>query len=264
MSETTRTPSRWITAGVAVVVLGGAGIPAALASGHDPKARNDHASARVITHEPANIDLVRTQIYAYYGDPGKTGTASRQSGYGYDMGKVEAKLSHLLKQRQHWRYGGDKKTVLFDVDDTTLLTYPYEIASNFAYDPVENAKWVLGEKFPQTFGMVKLVRQAKRMGYDVVYLTGRPSSQQDATIGNLTKVGYPTPDAIYTRDKANPPDYMTCAPDCSTIDYKSLTRKHINATGNHIVANVGDQFSDLAGGFADKTFKLPNPMYYLP
>jgi hypothetical protein len=25
-----------------------------------------------------------------------------------------------------------------------------------------------------------------------------------------------------------------------------------------------DQFSDLLGGFADKTFKMPNPNYYLP
>jgi len=28
-----------------------------------------------------------------------------------------------------------------------------------------------------------------------------------------------------------------------------------------IIANIGDQESDLAGGFAEKTFKLPNPFY---
>ena len=28
--------------------------------------------------------------------------------------------------------------------------------------------------------------------------------------------------------------------------------------------NVGDQFSDLQGGYADKALKLPNPTYYLP
>lgn len=264
MSQTAPTRSRWITAGVAAIVLVGAGVPAALANDHHPKAKANRASERIVTHEPANIDQVRTQIYAYYGDPDKTGKASRQSGYGYDMGRIEHKLNHLLKQRQHWRYGHRTKTLLLDVDDTTLLTYPYEIASNFAYDPDENAKWVLGEKFKQTFGMVGVVRRAKRMGYDIVYLTGRPVSQQDATVGNLTKVGYPKPDAIFTRDRENPPDYMTCAPDCTTIQYKSLTRKHINSSGRHIVANVGDQFSDLAGGYADKTFKLPNPMYYLP
>ncbi len=34
--------------------------------------------------------------------------------------------------------------------------------------------------------------------------------------------------------------------------------------GYDIVANFGDQFSDLNGGFADRTFKMPNPMYFLP
>jgi len=34
--------------------------------------------------------------------------------------------------------------------------------------------------------------------------------------------------------------------------------------GYEIVANVGDQVSDLAGGFADRTFKLlPNPSFLL-
>jgi hypothetical protein len=31
-----------------------------------------------------------------------------------------------------------------------------------------------------------------------------------------------------------------------------------------IVGNFGDQLSDLDGGFADRTFKLPNPDYFLP
>jgi hypothetical protein len=30
------------------------------------------------------------------------------------------------------------------------------------------------------------------------------------------------------------------------------------------VANFGDQFSDLNGGFAERTFKMPNPNYFLP
>ena len=51
---------------------------------------------------------------------------------------------------------------------------------------------------------------------------------------------------------------------CTTTQYKSLTRAYIESQGYNIVANFGDQFSDLIGGYADRTFKLPNPMYYLP
>ena len=66
------------------------------------------------------------------------------------------------------------------------------------------------------------------------------------------------------------PDYLkkACAADpdgkCTTIHYKSATRAHIESLGYDIVANFGDQYSDLKGGYADKTFKLPNPNYYLP
>ena len=51
---------------------------------------------------------------------------------------------------------------------------------------------------------------------------------------------------------------------CATIAYKSGTRAYIESQGYDIVANFGDQWSDLLGGFADKTFKMPNPNYYLP
>ena len=34
--------------------------------------------------------------------------------------------------------------------------------------------------------------------------------------------------------------------------------------GFRIIANFGDQFSDLKGGSADRAVKLPNPTYYLP
>lgn len=51
---------------------------------------------------------------------------------------------------------------------------------------------------------------------------------------------------------------------CPTIRYKSGVRAHLEDLGWDIVANFGDQFSDLTGGFADKTFKMPNPNYFLP
>jgi hypothetical protein len=28
--------------------------------------------------------------------------------------------------------------------------------------------------------------------------------------------------------------------------------------------NIGDQMSDLDGGFAERTYKLPNPFYFIP
>jgi predicted secreted acid phosphatase len=57
---------------------------------------------------------------------------------------------------------------------------------------------------------------------------------------------------------------ITAGISCPTIQYKSGTRAYIESQGYDIVGNFGDQFSDLLGGFSDKTFKMPNPNYYLP
>jgi predicted secreted acid phosphatase len=66
----------------------------------------------------------------------------------------------------------------------------------------------------------------------------------------------------------NQPQYcgpnITAGTSCPTIQYKSGTRAYITSQGYHIVGNFGDQWSDLLGGFSDKTFKMPNPNYYLP
>jgi hypothetical protein len=50
----------------------------------------------------------------------------------------------------------------------------------------------------------------------------------------------------------------------TTVQYKSSARAAIEQQGYRIIANVGDQYSDLAGGHADVAYKLANPFYFLP
>ena len=115
---------------------------------------------------------------------------------------------------------------------------------------------------------------------DTVTLSGKTVPEIDA--------GYPLPtpldtghggftDGLFTKPPVGQyPAYLDkpefCGPyihaipavSCPTIQYKSGTRAYIESQGYDIVADFGDQFSDLEGGFADKTFKMPNPNYYLP
>jgi predicted secreted acid phosphatase len=88
------------------------------------------------------------------------------------------------------------------------------------------------------------------------------------TDGLFTKPPVTTPTSYPAYlDKAEfcgPYIHATPAASCPTIQYKSGTRAYIESQGYDIVGNFGDQFSDLEGGFADKTFKMPNPNYYLP
>jgi hypothetical protein len=50
----------------------------------------------------------------------------------------------------------------------------------------------------------------------------------------------------------------------TAVEYKSKYRRMLEEDGYRIRSSLGDQWSDLAGGDAgDRTFKLPNPMYYI-
>ena len=239
-----------------------------------------------------NIDVLRQQIRNYYGDPLGTGTFAPDSNYAKeaeDAASDGTRYLDGLARQGHANHAPAMAAIVLDVDDTTLATWNYEIASNWAFNPTTNANFVLGELFPPVPGMVGMVQRAASQGYAIFFLTGRPTSQETATLGNLTdsdtvglNAGYPHPtqlvngeDGLFTKparaDYATQAPYLIapCAGDpnggtCTTLHYKSATRQHIESLGYDIVANFGDQFSDLDGGFADRTFKLPNPNYFLP
>ncbi len=227
-----------------------------------------------------NIDILRSQIKNYYGDPSGSGIFAPDSNYAMEAGAVAAAGERWLRAQAG---KSDKQAIVLDVDDTTLTTWNYEIFSNWAYNPTSNATYVNGELFPATPGMVAMVNWAADHGYAVFFITGRPTSQYDTTLGNLTDsdtigldAGYPTPEALFTKptvgsypDYLDTPEFCAAAIDagksCATIPYKAGTRAYIEETlGYDIVADFGDQYSDLRGGYADKTFKMPNPNYYLP
>ena len=50
----------------------------------------------------------------------------------------------------------------------------------------------------------------------------------------------------------------------SAVDFKAAERENLIAQGYVIVVNMGDQMSDLDGGHAERTYKLPNPFYFIP
>ena len=231
-----------------------------------------------------NLDVLRQQIRNYYGDPLGTGTFASDSSYAKEAEGVAAKGSEKLARVARWHKSAPAKAIVLDVDDTSLATWNYEIFSNWSFNPATNATYVTNQLFPPVPGMVDMANTASAEGYAIFYLTGRPATQEAATLGNLTSdgigvdAGFPAPttlndgeDGLFTKPAvADYPDYLkaACAGDpngsCTTAHYKTATRAHIESLGYDIVANFGDQFSDLVGGFADKTFKMPNPNYFLP
>ena len=265
---------------VGVAVLAVLGFVSAGSAAPGKHAKHPHAvppppAAPTNANQIQNLDQVETAIKAYYGDTptntpdpvnGKTTlhVPSPTGAYAKQMHRIEHRAEGYLA-RHDQQAKQRKKAIVLDIDDTTLNTYNYEIYSNFVYDPTTNADFVNAAAFPAVFGMPKLVHTARSDGYRLFFITGRPSSQTAGTVKNLRKVGYPKVPAnhLFLKDLSDP-WLSSCSPNCTTTQYKSLTRKHIESRGFHITANFGDQFSDLRGGFAARRFKIPNPMYFLP
>jgi hypothetical protein len=273
-----RTPRLAVLLGV-ILAIGAGAVTYAATTGPAIQTFTPH-SARQIT----NIDVLRQQIRNYYGDPLGTGIFAPDSEYAKEASGVADVGAQTLARLAGRNYHGEHPAIILDVDDTTLATWNYEISSNWAFNPVTNAAAVVAEQFPAVPGMRDMVTSAAAEGYAIIYLTGRPQTQEAATLGNLTAdnigvdAGYPAPttlsdheDGLFTKPAiADYPDYLkaACAGDpngsCTTVHYKSATRAHIESLGYEIVANFGDQYSDLRGGSANHTFKLPNPNYFLP
>ncbi|MDX6361374.1 MAG: hypothetical protein QOC85_377 [Streptomyces sp.] len=227
------------------------------------------------TAEPHNIGLLVQEIDSYYGtkaDSSGVYQPSKDSQYAKDLARIEADAKKYIKraaaQAEHRH---EKPAVVFDIDDTLLLSLDYEKKTNYTYNSATWAEYVAKADRPAVFGTPELVEYAESKGVEVFYNSGLKESQRSAAVENLKKVGADInldTDHVFLKDAANPPAYLSsCATaaawTCTTVQYKSGTRKHIESLGYDIVANFGDQYSDLEGGYADKTYKLPNPTYYV-
>jgi hypothetical protein len=151
-------------------------------------------------------------------------------------------------------HGRQKLALVLDIDETALSNYSAIEADNFTYGPNSQAEAVnqVGVAIQPT---LKLYRDAQARGIAVFFITGRPEAERQPTVENLQREGYSNWAGLTLKQ---PGTTMT------TVQYKSSARADIEAQGYHIVANVGDQYSDLAGGHADVAYKLANPFYFLP
>jgi len=181
-----RKPSRRLTIALSaatVLMLAAGGTIAYAATAPQPAIKTlTPKSANQIT----NLDVLRQQIRNYYGDPLGTGTFAPDGNYAKEARSVAAAGERWLAAH-HKAHG--KKAIILDVDDTTLATWNYEVASNWAFNPTTNAQYVTGQLFPAVPGMAGLVAQAAREGYAIFFLTGRPATQEAATLGDLTSDG---------------------------------------------------------------------------
>ncbi|KAL2541917.1 HAD superfamily [Abeliophyllum distichum] len=153
-----------------------------------------------------------------------------------------------------------KDVWIFDVDETLLSNLPYYAAHGYGleiFDSIKFDEWVEKGMAPAIESSLKLYEEVLNLGFKVILLTGRSERHRNITMENLIKVGFHDWDKLILRSSE---DHKKTA-----LTYKSQKRNEMNEEGYRILGNSGDQWSDLLGSsISDRSFKLPNPMYYIP
>ncbi|WP_348537577.1 HAD family acid phosphatase [Nocardia cyriacigeorgica] len=131
--------------------------------------------------------------------------------------------------------GAARPAIVFDIDNTSLATQ---------YNP--------GVIIPAIDPILRLAAWARGQGAAIIFVTGRPELVNGYTRHNLTSVGFPV-DGLY-----GSPLTTFSAGSSGLEQYKTGARIDIEFAGYTIVANIGNSPSDLTGGHAEKTYKLPD------
>jgi predicted secreted acid phosphatase len=137
-----------------------------------------------------------------------------------------------LKQRIADTGPGEKQAIVLDIDNTSL-----ETDFGFSYPQPANRP------------VLEAARYAQERGVALFFVTARPGIIEAPTEYNLERVGYEVA-GLHVRGFL---DLFK-----NVADYKTAQRAAIEAKGYTIIANIGNSATDLSGGHAEKTFKLPD------
>ncbi|CAN3977525.1 HAD family acid phosphatase [Kitasatospora purpeofusca] len=121
--------------------------------------------------------------------------------------------------------------IVFDIDNTTLATHFHPFT------------------MPGIQPVVELAQYAHSRGVAVIFVTARVDFIEPVTRYSLEKAGY-TVDELHGRglgDLFKP-----------VQQYKTDERIKIENEGCTIIASIGNNWTDLNGGHAEQTFKLPD------
>lgn len=149
---------------------------------------------------------------------------------------------------------------VFDIDETLLSNVPYYADHGYgseAFDETSWNEWVVLAKAPVLPASLRLYNELQKHGFAIFLLTGRDEPQRNFTESNLLSAGYSNWKRLILRGSSDQGKAATI--------YKSEKRKEIEDEGYVIYGSSGDQWSDLTGfAVARRSFKLPNPLYFIP
>jgi predicted secreted acid phosphatase len=202
--------------------------------------------------EPANVGDAKAAAINY----------CESGAYQHDLAVVAAEAINWIGNQVPIT---PRPAVVFDIDETALSNWEVIRANDFGRfvngpcNLPDACAWRAWDETAQSTVIQPILdtyNTAKSLGAAAFFITGRDEGQRAATEQNLQSAGY----TGYTRLVMTAPG----AQYVSAADFKAPQRAAIAAEGYTIVANIGDQPSDLAGGHSQQDFLLPDPFYRIP
>jgi acid phosphatase len=193
------------------------------------------------TSVPLNLQLVKKDIMKYY----ESGEYSR------DLQEIISNAENEIDKLNL----NANSAVVFDVDETSLSNYQNIKEIYFGYDPVKWDNWIMEAKAPAIPEVKNFYNYVIKKNIKVIFLSSRKISQYNATYHNLKNAGYTTFDTLILKDST----YSGF----SSLAFKSAQRELLSKKGYVIIADIGDQKSDLEGKFHGLQIKLPNYIYII-
>lgn len=204
------------------------------------------AACGTSTQEPTNLSDLKTELVDY----------ERSGQYTKDLAASVASAKSYLHNRNST--GEKKLSVVFDIDETVLSNLPHMKRADWGYQPTSWDAWVATSKGPALTPVREIYQTALDLDMHVFFLTGRKEKDRAATVRNLHNQGMGKFDRLILRPNSGP------ASKEKAVGYKTRVRSDLTEEGYTIIASFGDQRSDLEGGFAERTYKIPNPFYRIP
>jgi predicted secreted acid phosphatase len=196
--------------------------------------------------EPDNLSLLRQEVVQYH-DNGL---------YVQEFIKVIHEAQRYILTERHNYQPNQKLAVVLDIDETALSNYDEMVKRGFFGTSKQIHREIAAANTPSLLPTLELFQMLRQHHIKVFFITGRRENERQATQRNLHLAGYDDWAALLMRPNEDQQP--------SVIPFKTEARAEISQKGYIILASIGDQNSDLAGGYALKGFKLPNPYYYLP
>ncbi|MBM3528667.1 MAG: acid phosphatase [Alphaproteobacteria bacterium] len=205
--------------------------------------------------QPRNLSLSKRQALRY----------ACSDRYDRALAQVAARAASHVERRASLV---KKPALILDIDETALSNWPAILANDFGYIPkgpcgalpMRPCRWDEWEAMAQAEAIaptLALFKAARAHNVAVFFITGRNDGDKRRVLTerNLKATGYDGWSALIMRSDATRTQ--------TALQYKTRERARIAAQGYTVVANVGDQRSDLDGGFAERGFLLPNPFYVI-